>query len=68
MSVAKVIEILAQSEVSWEDAAKEAIAEASKTVHNIQHIYIKEFQATVDNNQITQYRVNAKITFLVGKQ
>lgn len=65
MSVAKVIEILAQSDKSWEDAASIALKEASKTVNNIKTIYIKDLQAVVENNQITQYRVNAKISFLV---
>jgi len=67
MSVAKVIEILAQSDESWEDAAQEALKEASKTVRNIESIYVKDFQAIVENNKITAYRVNAKITFVVGE-
>ena len=65
MGVAKVIEILAQSDESWEDAAKQALKEASKTIRNIQSIYIKDFQAIVEDDEITTYRVNAKITFLV---
>jgi flavin-binding protein dodecin len=65
MPIAKVIEVLAQSEKSWEDATQEALRQASKTVRNIETIYVKEFQAVVENNQISQYRVNAKITFLV---
>lgn len=65
MSIAKVIEVLAQSEKSWEDAAQEALRQASKTVRNIETIYVKEFQAVVQDNQISQYRINAKITFLV---
>jgi hypothetical protein len=66
MSVVKVIEILAQSDESWEAAAQEALNEASKSVRNIQSLYIKEFQAIVEGNQITNYRVNAKISFKVG--
>ncbi|MFW6135147.1 MAG: dodecin family protein [Elusimicrobiota bacterium] len=65
MSVVKVIEVLAESNESWEAATKEAIAEASKSVHNIKSVYIKEFQAIVEDNKITKYRVNAKISFLV---
>lgn len=65
MAIAKVIEILAQSEESWEDAAQTAVAEATKTVRNIESVYIKEQQAVVDNGKITHYRVNAKITFIV---
>jgi flavin-binding protein dodecin len=65
MSVAKVIELLAQSEESWEDAAQQALKEASKTVRNIEHIYVRELQAVVENGEITQYRVNCKVTFVV---
>jgi flavin-binding protein dodecin len=61
----KVIEILAESNQSWEDAAKQAIANASKTVRNIKSIYIENFEATVDGGQIRRYRINAKISFLL---
>jgi dodecin len=65
MAIVKVIEILAQSDQSWEHATQEALRGAAKSVRNIQSIYIKEFQAIVENNAITNYRVNAKISFLV---
>jgi flavin-binding protein dodecin len=61
--VVKVIELLAQSENSWEEAAQSAVAEASKTLRNIRSIYIKEFEAAVEGGKISQYRVNAKVTF-----
>lgn len=66
MSIVKVIELIAQSDKSWEDAASQAVTEASNTVRGIQGIYIENFQAVVENNKITQYRVNAKISFLVS--
>jgi len=65
MAVVKVIEILAESEVSWENATKEAVQEASKTIKNIQSVYIESFQAVVKDNKITKYRVDAKISFVV---
>ena len=65
MSVVKVIEILAESDKSWEDATKVAVTEAEKTVRNIKSVYIKEFQAVVENNEIVRYRVDAKISFVV---
>ena len=65
MAIVKVIEVLAQSPKSWEDATQEAVKEASKSVRNIQSIYIKEFQAVVENNQVVNFRVNAKISFLI---
>ena len=62
-SMLKVIEVLAESETSWEDAANQAIAKASQSVHGIKSIYIKEFEAKVEDNRIARYRINAKITF-----
>ena len=61
--VVKVIELLAQSGKSWEDAAAEAVKQASKTLKNIRSIYIENFEAKVEGNRIVQYRVNAKISF-----
>jgi flavin-binding protein dodecin len=65
MAIVKVIEVLAQSDKSWADAAQVALAEAQKTVRNIKSIYVKEFQAEVENGKIANYRINAKISFLV---
>jgi flavin-binding protein dodecin len=64
-NVVKVTEILAESPNSWEDAATLAVAKASETVHGIKSIYIKEFEAKVDNNKIVSYRINAKLTFVL---
>lgn len=64
MAIVKVIELIAESDKSWEDAAQQAILEASKSVRNIKSVYVKEFQALVGNNMITTYRVNCKISFL----
>jgi flavin-binding protein dodecin len=61
--VVRVIEVLAQSEKSWEDAAKNALEEAKKTLRRIRSIYVKEFEAKVENDEITEYRINAKVTF-----
>jgi len=65
MPIVKVIEVLAQSPKSWEDAAQQALDEAKKSVRNIKSIYIKEFQADVENDKIKSYRVNAKISFVL---
>jgi len=59
----KVIEVLAESDKSWEDAASQAVTRASKSVHGIKSIYIKDMNAQVDNNKITKYRINANISF-----
>ena len=61
--VLKVIELLAQSEKSWEDAAKAAVNEASQTLRNIRSIYIKDLKAVVEGAKITRYRVNGKVSF-----
>ena len=65
MAVLKVIEILANSDTGWEDAAKKAVSEASKSVKNIKSVYINEQSATVEDGEIKNYRVNVKITFEV---
>jgi hypothetical protein len=65
MAVVKVIEVLAQSEKSWEDAAQQALKVASKTIRNIQSIYVEDFQAIVEDGEIVNYRINAKISFVV---
>ncbi|KPM31379.1 Hypothetical protein I595_2646 [Croceitalea dokdonensis DOKDO 023] len=65
MAVLKVIEVLANSEKSWEDATSKAVAQASKSVKNIRSVYINEQSASVDDGKITDFRVNVKITFEV---
>lgn len=66
MAVLKVIEVLANSTKGWEDAAKQAVEQASQSVKNIRSVYINEQSATVENGKIAQYRVNVKITFEVA--
>ena len=65
MSMLKVIEVLAESQKSWEDAAQVAVANAAKTVRNIRSIYVKEMEATVANGKIGTYRINAKLSFVL---
>lgn len=65
MAVAKVIEILAESDEGWEDAARKAVAEASETVRNIRHLWVDGMQAEVEGDTIVKYRLNAKVTFVV---
>ena len=63
--VVKVIEVLAQSEKSWEDAAAGAVKAASKRINNIKSINITNMSAKVNGNKIVNYRINAKISFLI---
>jgi flavin-binding protein dodecin len=68
MAVVKVIELLGESEQSWEDAARQVVAEARKTLHGITSVYIKEFQATVENDQVKNFRVDAKVSFVLERK
>ena len=64
MSIAKVIEILAEGD-SIEGAVESAVSEASRTIHNIRSVYVKDIQAVVRDNAIVKYRVNVKVTFVL---
>ena len=65
MSVAKVIEISANSTKSFEDAIEQGIQTAAQSVHNIKGAWVKEQQVLVDGNKVTEYRVDLKVTFLL---
>lgn len=64
MSLAKVIEVIAEGE-TVEEAVEDAVIRASKTLHSIKSVYLDHIQAIVENNQVTKYRINAKITFVM---
>ena len=63
MALLKVIELLAESKKSWEDAAQNAVDEASKSIRNIRSVYIQDFNAEVDKGKIIHWRLNCKISF-----
>jgi dodecin len=63
MSIVKVIELSSQSPNSWEEATRQAVETASTTIRNIRSVWVKEFEAVVDNNNVTQFRVNLKLSF-----
>lgn len=63
MSILKVLELMASSTKSWEDAAQMAVNEASKTIKNIRSLYIKDHSAVVENNKIVEYRITVKLSF-----
>lgn len=65
MSMLKVIEVLAESDKSWEDAAHVAVATASKTLRHVKSINIENFNATVIDGKIVRYRINAKVSFVL---
>lgn len=63
----KVIEVIAESDKSWEDAAANAVARAGNSLKGIKSIYIKDMQAKIENNKIVMYRINANISFMLEK-
>ncbi|SDR67185.1 hypothetical protein SAMN04515667_0185 [Formosa sp. Hel1_31_208] len=65
MAVLKVIEVLSNSEKSWEDATRKAVKQASKSVKNIRSVYVQDQSAIVNGDDVTEFRVNVKLTFEV---
>jgi hypothetical protein len=64
MSIAKVIEVLAEGD-SIEAAIQLAVSEAAETVRGIKHVYVEGVQALVEGDVVVKYRVNAKLTFVI---
>ena len=67
MAVVKVIELLGESEQSWEEATRQVVAEATKTLRGVTSVWIKEFQATVENDRVKNFRVTAKVSFVMER-
>ena len=67
MSVAKIVELSGQSPNSYEDAIREAVERASSTLRNIPSVWVKEFEAVVENDKVTQFRALVKITFVLDE-
>jgi len=65
MTTVKIVELVGASPVSWHDAAKEAVKEASKTIRNIQGIDVVNQTAIIDADTVKEYRVNLKLSFKV---
>lgn len=65
MSVAKVIEIVASSEKSFDNAVQQGLAEAARTLHGISGLEIINWTADVENNQIVRYKVTMHIAFKI---
>jgi flavin-binding protein dodecin len=64
-SIVKVTEVIAQSNKSFDDAVRSAVRETSKTIRGIKSVWIDNFKCAVENGKIVEYRVNAKISFVV---
>ena len=65
MAIVKVIEVIASSPTSFDEAIKNAVSEVSKTVKNIDSVYVKDFKVHVKDNQLESYGVICKVSFRV---
>src|SRR3954453_24033491 len=67
MSVATFIELSGQSSESYEDAIRQAVQRASATIRNIRSVWAKEFEAVVENNRVTQFRIVVKVACMLDE-
>ncbi len=65
MPVMKVIELMANSSESWEDATKKAIAKAAESVTNIKSAWVQDQSVTVKDGKVDNFRVTLKVSFEV---
>lgn len=65
MSIVKVIEVIASSEKSFDDAVKNCVSEVSKTVHNVDSVYVKDMKVHVKNGKPSSYGVICKVSFRI---
>jgi flavin-binding protein dodecin len=65
MSVARVTELSATSETSFEDAINEAVARATKTLRGVEGAWVKDQNVLIEDGNIKGYKVNLQVTFLL---
>lgn len=65
MSVARVTEITASSPKSFEDAVQQGVSRAAKTLQNVKGAWVQDMKVTVEDGEISEYRVNLKVTFVL---
>ena len=65
MAVAKVIEVSSESDVSFEDAIRAGIRKASDSIHGVKGAWVKEQKVVVSDGEISGYRVDLKVTFVL---
>jgi dodecin len=68
MPIVKVIEVIASSEKSFDDAVKQAVKETSKTIRNIDSVWVKDMKAHVKDGKIKSYGVICKVSFRLDKE
>ncbi|MDR6569580.1 hypothetical protein SAMN05660461_1610 [Chitinophaga ginsengisegetis] len=68
MSIVKVIEVISSSEKSIEDAINNAVSEVSKTIHNIDSVYVKDIKAHVKDGKVSTYGIICKVSFRIDEE
>lgn len=68
MAIVKIIEVIASSQTSIEDALQNAVTEVSKTIHNIDSVFVKDIKAHVKDGKITTYGVICKVSFRIDEK
>jgi flavin-binding protein dodecin len=63
LSTYKIIEVVGTSNVSWEDAAKNAVATASKSLRDLRIAEIKQLDMKVENGKVVGYRARVSLSF-----
>ncbi|NLM46588.1 MAG: dodecin domain-containing protein [Firmicutes bacterium] len=63
MTVVKVVELVGESKIGWEDAVKNAVADAAKTIDNITGVHVENLTANVQDGDIVEYKANVKVAF-----
>lgn len=66
--IVKVTELIAESDNSFEDAVREAVREASKTIRGIKSVWVKDMQGKVEGGELRRFRVTVKVSFVVEGQ
>lgn len=67
VSVVKVLELVGQSDKGWEDAARNALREAARTVHGITGVEVLNWTADVRDGSVVDYKANVKVAFVVDR-
>lgn len=68
MAIVKVIELIASSDKGLEDAIRQAVSEASKTIHNIDSVYVKDIKVHVKDGRISSYGIICKVSFRLDEE
>ncbi|MFC6756011.1 MULTISPECIES: dodecin family protein [Haloarcula] len=67
MTAVKIVKILGTSTESWEDAAQEAVREATETIEDIHGVEVESWTADIEDGEITQYKATVEVAFLIHR-